>query len=370
MASSHGTAIWRSPLAMVAVAGAVVAMVGAPLGAATTVAVRLVTLTQQTPQPPAGQGAGAPAAIPAVSCAQSWGQAGALAAAYSTPMVPRGVDACGAGTLRPSPTPSGCTRVVAADGLQAVVDAANPGDRICAQGTTSQRLTVRRSGTAGAPIQIIGVGQTSVRGVTVAASHVVVAGLNAALPVAPGIEITGDNITLLNNTVTSPRGGDGDGIRFFGTNLNILHNTVRDVRNLGGAHADCMQTFATSTPASLHVLIASNRCEKIDNQCLIAEGPHSSAGDGSGKGQSSNIEFVNNYCDTDASQALMIDDVQNMAVAGNDIASGNQKAFAFANNSTGAAVGANLVAKNIGYQVGMDSSSKSGYQGPPVGGKP
>jgi len=36
--------------------------------------------------------------------------------------------------------------------------------------------------------------------------------------------------------------GNGDGIRFFGTNLKILHNTVSDVKNLNGAHADCLQT--------------------------------------------------------------------------------------------------------------------------------
>ncbi|HEY1973314.1 MAG TPA: hypothetical protein VGH89_35555 [Pseudonocardia sp.] len=320
------------------------------------------------PAPPPSQ----PGAVSSqlTSCAASWAQTGVLAGLFTIPAAPTGINVCGPGTLRPAPMPAGCTAMVAATALQAAVNAAGPGSRICTEGNSPQRLTVTRSGSAQAPIQILGIGQTSVKGITVQASNVVVAGLNAALAVAPGIQLTGDNITLLNNTITSPRGGDGDGIRFFGNNLNILHNTVTDVRNLGGAHADCMQTYATNTPTSQHVLISSNRCVHVDNQCLIAEGPNSSAGDGSGKGQSSDITFTNNFCDTDASQALMIDDVQNVVVIGNAITGGNAKAFAFANKSTGAVVSNNAVAKTIGYLVGMDSSSQPGYQGPPVGGKP
>jgi hypothetical protein len=345
-----------------------VAVGGVP---APTAAPRLAALTK--PAPPSGprdQGGSSTPSVPTLSCAASWGQTGVLAAAFRTPSAPTGVNVCGPGTLRPAPAPTGCTKTVAISALQAAVDSAAPGDRICAQGVSGQRLSIGRSGTAAAPVQVVGVGQAAVKGITVQASNVVVAGFNVAYAVAPGIQITGDNITLLNNTVSSPRGGDGDGIRFFGDNLSILHNTVRDVRNLGGAHADCMQTFATTTPTSQHVLIAGNRCEQIDNQCLIAEGPHSSAGDGSGQGVSSDFLFTDNYCDTDASQALMIDDVQGVVATDNSITGGNQKAFSFANKSTGAKVAGNTVAKGIGYAVGMDSSSKQGYQGPAVGGKP
>ena len=66
----------------------------------------------------------------------------------------------------------------------------------------------------------------------------------------------------------------------------------------------------------------------------------------------------------------MIDDVQNVAVTNNAISGKNDKAFAFANKSTGALVANNAVSSAIGYVVGMDSSSKDGYQGPPSGGKP
>jgi parallel beta helix pectate lyase-like protein len=306
-------------------------------------------------------------------CSESWGVVGVLAGAVSALLPPEaapGVDVCAVGAVRPAPAQVECGKMVDGPGLQAAVDAAVPGDRICARGSYGDRLKVTRSGTAAAPIQIVGDGQGTVKGIAIKADHVIVRGFNVADPPAPGIEMTGDDIVLLNNSVSSPRGGDGDGIRFFGTNLKILHNTVTDVRNLGGAHADCMQTFATNTPTSKGVLINSNRCDKIDNQCLIAEGPNSSAGDGGGKGQSSDIIFTNNFCDSHASQALMIDDVQNVTVTLNEIIGGNRKAFAFDNKSTGAKVSANKIGPQIGFEVGMDSSSREGYQGPQVGGEP
>jgi hypothetical protein len=288
---------------------------------------------------------------------------------FSIPQAPTGVDVCGPGTLRPAPVPANCTRSVPISALQRTVNSANPGDRICTSGDSSQRLTIARSGTAAAPIEVLGIGQTSVKGVTISANHVVLAGLNSAGAVAPGIQLTGEDITALNNTVTSPRGGNGDGIEFFGRNLKILHNTISDVRNLGGAHADCMQTYATDA-ASQDVLISSNRCARIDSQCLIAEGPHSIAGDGTGKGTSSNITFTNNFCESDASQALTFDDVQNVAVTNNVISGQSQLAVVFTNNSTGATVANNAVGPVIGCVVSMDSSSRRGYRGPPPGGKP
>ncbi|HEX4252061.1 MAG TPA: hypothetical protein VH008_29665 [Pseudonocardia sp.] len=268
-----------------------------------------------------------------------------------------------------------CTKRVG-DGasLQQALAAATPGQKICAVGNMGgSRLQVSRSGTPGNPITVIGNGSTPVKGITVDASNVVVGGFSAVNPQAPGIELTGNNITVRNNTVKHPTGGDYDGLRFFGSNLKILDNTITDISPDGsGAHADCMQTFATDaqSPASQNVLINGNRCERIDNQCLIAEGPNSSAGDGSGQGRSANITFTNNTCDVSASQALQIDDVQGMKVTGNTITGKPDKAFSFQNKATGAVVAANKIAAGIGYQVGMDSSSQAGYQGPSVGGEP
>ncbi len=129
-----------------------------------------------------------------------------------------------------------------------------------------------------------------------------------------------------------------------------------------------MQTFASDTPTSRDVLIDGNRCERIDNQCLIAEGPND--GEGDGRGTTSHITFVNNYCEAHASQAVMIEDVQNVVVRNNQIAGTVGKAFAFDIGSTGAIVSGNRMLARVGYEVGMDDSSRAGYQGPPPGGGP
>ena len=319
-----------------------------------------------TAAPTATPGQAAPAAA---SCATAWALMPA-SGGLAIPNVPNATTLCGAGAIRPTPLTTACTKQVDGAGLQAAVDAAKPGDRICATGTSPNRLKVTRSGTAAAPIVVLGDGRITVKGLSIDANNVTVGGLNLTGAAAPGVEMTGNGITLVNNAIASPRGGDGDGIRFFGSNLRILHNTVSDVRNLHGAHADCMQTFASDTPPSQHVLIDSNRCDKIDNQCLIAEGPNSSAGDGSKTGNSSDITFTRNYCDSNASQAVMIDDVQNVSVTHNQITGGNEKAFAFDNKSTGAKVLGNILGLHIGFEVGMDGSSKHGYLGPLIGGLP
>lgn len=288
------------------------------------------------------------------------------------PVAPLGVDICAPGAVRPAIVQPqvGCTKQSDGVGLQATLNGAQPGDRICIQGNSADRIRMTRSGNAASPIIVVGDGQSSVRGISIRADHVVVRGFNVTGASAPGVEIRSNDVTLLDNVVSSPRGGDGDGIRFFGNSIRILHNTISDVRNLGGAHADCMQTFATNTPTSSDVLIHSNRCERIDNQCFIAEGPNSTAGDGSGRGKSSNITFTNNFCESNAAQAVMIDDVQNVVVVGNEIAGRSRKAFAFANNSTGATVHNNKIGQGIRFEVGMDSSSRPGYVGPAVGGGP
>ena len=270
---------------------------------------------------------------------------------------------------------AGCTRKVASGAaLTQALSSAKAGDKICATSAMSgSRLTISRGGAVGAPVQVIGTGSTVVEGITVRASNVVVSGFSVQGAKAPGIELSGNNITASNNTVKHPTGGDYDGLRFFGSNIKILNNTITDISPDGsGAHADCMQTFATDadSPASQNVTISGNKCQRIDNQCLIAEGPNSSAGDGSGKGTSSRFTFTNNVCDVGASQALEIDDVQHVRVADNTITGKPDKAFSFQNKSTDAIVTANKVASGIGYEVGMDSSSKTGYSGPAVGGGP
>ena len=246
------------------------------------------------------------------------------------------------------------------------VNSAKPGDTVCFTGGTlaGTRLNVTTSGTASSPITITGEGDTPVKGIRVNASNVAVQGFNVVGAAAPGVQLKGNNLTLQSTTIDHPTGGDFDGIRFFGDDIKILHNRIVNITNTRGAHADCMQTFATTTPTSHNVLISGNRCENIDNQCLIAQGPHSRAGDGSGKGESSGLTFTNNYCDAHASQAVHIDDFQDVTMTNNDIQGRVRKAFNFINKSTGASVGCNTLGSGVGTEVIIDRSSRSGYQGP------
>lgn len=229
------------------------------------------------------------------------------------------------------------------------------------------RLVITEGGTAKHPAVHRGNGRT-VDGITVEADHVVVEGYDVDTPRAPGIEMTGNDITVRNNTVTRPHGGDGDGLRFFGNDLKIQHNTVTGASNRYG-HADCMQTFASDTPPSHHVLIEGNRCERIDNMCLMAEGPND--GEGDGRGHTYDITVRNNYCETlKASQTLMFEDVQHATITGNVFAASPDHAIGLAIRSTDAHVSGNRAGSRIRYEVGIDRSSRPGYRGPRPGGAP
>lgn len=266
-----------------------------------------------------------------------------------------------------------CTkRVGDGSSLNQAVASASPGQKICAIGNVGGgRLEITRSGTANAPITVVGNGSTVVKGITVKASNVVVAGFSAVGAQAPGIEMTGNNITMRNNKVDHPTGGDYDGMRFFGNNLKILNNTISNINPSGThAHADCMQTFQSGTPSSKNVVISGNRCQNIANMCLMAEGPGDLGDGGEGQGESSNWQYTDNFCDNRASQALMIEAVQNVTVRGNQVVGKIDKAFAFDVGSTGAKVLGNKIGPGIGYVVGMDDTSRKGYQGPAVGGGP
>lgn len=261
-----------------------------------------------------------------------------------------------------------CAAVIAA--LTASVAAATQSAR-SAVGTHSgagaaHRLEISKGGTASKPAVYSGHGR-HVGGIDVDASHVIVEGYTLNRPSAPGIEAHGNDVTIRDNTVTAPRGDDGDGLRFFGNHLRIAHNTISDTDNSTGAHADCMQTFATDDEdvASRHVTIVGNRCERVDNMCLMAEGPNSEAGDGSGKGVSDYWTFKDNYCQTqEASQTVMVDDVQHLTITGNTWAAGPDHAIGLQNHATYAHVKGNELDPSIHCEVGIDHSSRKGYQGP------
>jgi hypothetical protein len=255
--------------------------------------------------------------------------------------------------------------------LSRALSGAAAGARICVTGNLgSARLEIRKGGSVQAPLQVIGTGRTTVKGITVEADNVVVDGFQVLNAAAPGIEIKGNNITVRNNTVKHPTGGDYDGLRFFGNNLTIAHNTIADVSpDGGGAHADCMQTFTSGQPSSEHVLIDGNRCDNIDNQCLMAEGPGDVGDGGGGDGTSADWVWSNNVCQFGASQGLMIEAVQDVTIRNNLFRGKGDKAIGLDIGSTGARVRANLLGAGIDHEIGMDTTSKKGYVGPrPQGG--
>jgi hypothetical protein len=272
------------------------------------------------------------------------------------------------------PTPGRCTsRVDDAAGLRRALDAVTPGARVCVAGDLGAvRLEISRGGRPGAPVEVVAEGTVAVNGITVRANNVVVDGFQVLGAKAPGIEITGNDITVRNNRVVHPTGGDFDGLRFFGNYLRILHNTIVDIGPDGSAaHADCMQTFTNGERSSRHVLIAGNRCEKIDNQCLMAEGPGDVGDGGGGGGISADWTWSNNVCDFGAAQGLMIESVQNVTVRNNLFRSAKaDKAIGLDVGSTGARVAANVLGTGIDHEIGMDRTSRRGYQGPPPKGGP
>lgn len=265
--------------------------------------------------------------------------------------------------------PPACTLYVA-DPAEAADADVRPGDVVCFPATldSDDRLVVTTGGTADAPVTYRGRG-AAVGGIDVEADHVEVRDFTLERPEAPGVWLEGDGNTLRNVTITEPRGGDGDGIRFFGDDLRILDNTVTGTDNSTGAHADCMQTYASDSPPSRRVLIQGNRCEDIDNMGLMAEGPND--GEGDGVGTTSHFTIRDNYFETlEASQALMFEDVQDVTIVGNHFAAPTHHAIGLAVGSTGAYVGDNTYHPGIGYLVGIDDSSLPGYDGPAPGGQP
>lgn len=259
-------------------------------------------------------------------------------------------------------------------------ESAQPGSRICLQGNLgNDELQLRRSGTADQPITILGGGTATTGQISVKADHVVIDGVRMSKPRSPGFQLVGNDITVRANVIDSPqvvkKNDDGDGIRFFGDDIKIVNNLVRNMKNLNGQdgnHADAIQTFATSDELgpSKNVLIDNNRFENVDNMCLIAEGPDSEAGDGTGHGSSSKFTVTNNYCDSGAGQAFFFDDISDVTLSGNTIAGKVDKAFSLQNNSTNATIRDNNIGPKVGFQVGMDDSSQEGYDGPEPQGAP
>lgn len=253
--------------------------------------------------------------------------------------------------------PSGpCWRTVTtAAEAAATLAEVRPGNTVCltGEGLAEVELELDRSGAPGAPITLTGGGEALLAGVRIEADDVVVQGVTVAdgagiqaagrrlvirdndlhevgvhgIACSPcddariernvvrradgaGVFAEGDRILIEANTITDSvmrEAGDADGIRFFGSGLRIVDNTIADIKDDGYTsppHTDCFQTYDNSIRPTKDVHIEGNTCRNVDHQCLIATAEE--AGTSGEVGRSHGIRFVDNVCEVEGRQAVLI----------------------------------------------------------------
>jgi hypothetical protein len=308
---------------------------------------------------PGGAAVPAPSATPAPS--------GGTAAASAAPGTS---DTAAPGRRKVS---SKCT--VQATGGQ--VPAVKAGDTVCFTGALSSRLELRGGGTPSAPVVYSGMDAATVPGITARGDNIILEGFVSKGADDNGIYVSGNNITVQDNDISSVSIGsdDVDAMRFFGNNITIQHNYSHDIwanESKGGApHTDCMQTYTSdSESASSNIKILNNKCASPQfHQCLMAEGPHDDDGDGQGNGvgQSANWTIAGNYFECHApAQTIALQDIQNVTFSNNNFAGSGNKAIALQKRASGATV-TNDNIKGPGYKqlVGIDdNSARQGFKGP------
>jgi parallel beta helix pectate lyase-like protein len=290
-----------------------------------------------------------------------------------------GSDAGGGGVPASSPEPppnnalppGGCPLIDDPIAAQRALDTARPGDLVClgGPGLVSATLRVTRSGAPGAPLRVLSDG-AEVQDLSVHADQVEVAGFTlrdggglslrgAGLHVhqnnvrgasrsginctctdstieanvvdgtdGTGIWVSGERITVRRNMVSGSvrrEAADADGVRFFGNGIRITENTVHDISTTGypagqAPHPDCFQTYTTNAPPTYDVRISDNRCERVDEQCLIATGRYGDPGVPAGQ---RSVTFTGNFCDVGGAQAVGLRGYPHVDIGHNTIAGPN-----------------------------------------------
>jgi Right handed beta helix region len=294
---------------------------------------------------------------------------------------------------------------------------ARPGTTVCMAGSDFgvTDLVITRSGTPTAPLRVQG-DNTQVHSVRVRADHVIIEGFNTLG--GDGIDAEGTNITIRNNVVVDANldgiscgdctdsliqsntvehadgtgirisganitidanvvqdsvrinANDADGVRFFGYGHRITGNFIADIKDDGYTspppHTDCFQTFDNGEKlATYDVLIQGNTCTNVDHQCLIATAQE--AGQAGQVGRSTHISFVDNTCDVEGSQAVLVRWFPNVEVRRNTFKGSNlSNAIVLQDESTGAWITDNSVEQDI-PTFEVDSSSADGFTGPSPG---
>lgn len=288
-----------------------------------------------------------------------------------------GASGGGAPATRPAPPPNnalppgGCPLIDDPIAAQRALDTARPGDLVCLGGPelVSANLRVTRSGAPGKPLRVLSDG-AEVHDLSVHADQVEVAGftlrdggglslrgaglnahqndvrnarrsgINCACTDSTidsnvvdgtdgtGIWVSGERITVRRNTVSGSvrrEAADADGVRFFGTGIRITENTVHDISATGypagqAPHPDCFQTYTTNAPPTYDVLISGNRCQRVDEQCLIAAGRYGDPGVPAGH---RSITFTDNFCDVGGAQAVSLRGYPHVDIGDNTIGGPN-----------------------------------------------
>jgi parallel beta-helix repeat protein len=188
-----------------------------------------------------------------------------------------------------------------------------------------------------------------------------------------GIYLTGERVTVRDNTVSESlrrTQGDADGIRFFGPGHRLVGNTVKDIKQSGygddprGApHTDCFQTYNTpDNPPTTDVVIAGNHCTNVDVQCLIATADRG-VGSDLPRGRTA-ITFVNNICEVNGSQAILLENFPGVVVRGNTFSGPGYRAVLLANGSTDCVVMDNTVSQGLRpYEVDESSNPRFAESG-------
>ncbi|HEY4005607.1 MAG TPA: right-handed parallel beta-helix repeat-containing protein [Pseudonocardia sp.] len=310
------------------------------------------------------------------------------------------------------PKPTGCdVSLTHRSGVQEGVDAALPGQKICIFGDYVQGadLRVTRSGTRDKPISLVSDGST-LDTIRIQADNIIVEGFDTSggngikasgnniaitdndvrgaaddgIRCAPcdtarvegntvrdadgsGIVISGRDIVAQHNDVAGSRkrlATDADGMRFSGTNLTLRDNTVHDINQRGypagtEPHPDCFHTFDSDGPTSYGVVLQDNRCVNVDAQCLNASGTQRHNA-GVPEGQVA-IQFLDNYCQSGADQAIYLDGYPDVVVRGNTFSSNYTTALLAVHGATGVTMTDNtLVGAIAPYRV--DPASTAGFQ--------
>jgi hypothetical protein len=291
---------------------------------------------------------------------------------------------------------------------------ARPGTTVCLAGSDfgTTDLVITRSGTRATPLRVQG-DNTRVHSVRLRADHVVIEGFNTSG--GDGIDAEGTDITIRNNAVVGAdldgiscgdctdsliqsntvehadgtgirvsganitidanvvrdsiriSADDADGVRFFGHGHRITGNFIADIKDDGYTspppHTDCFQTFDNGKKlATYDVLIRGNTCTNVDHQCLIATAQE--AGQAGQVGRSTHISFVDNTCDVEGSQAVLVRWFPNVEVRRNTFKGSNMSnAIVVQNDSTGAWITDNSVEQDI-PTFEVDPSSAAGFAGP------